>query len=214
MKTWKYISVLALIGAVCFRTASAQDTTTTTTTVPGDTTTTTVPGNTSTTVVQTEPAPSTVVVSNYSEPYYRDHELSIDGFGTLSLGEQFINNISATRVHRNGRLGAGAGVNLFFAKNVGIGADAWSEDVSGRFIDNVSGNLIVRFPIADTGLAPYVFGGGGYQFEPVSQAFGQFGAGVEIRFNPHAGIFVDARYLVTRRTDDFGLGRAGLRFSF
>jgi hypothetical protein len=97
---------------------------------------------------------------------------------------------------------------------VGIGADAWSEDKTGKFIDDVSGNLIVRFPIANTGLAPYVMGGGGYQFDRVSQSFGQFGGGIEIRFNPHVGIFVDARYLVTRRTSDYGLGRAGLRFSF
>jgi len=208
MKTWKYIAALAVAGtAFLVQPASAQETTTTTTTPS-------TPGETSTTVVQTEPPPSTIVVSNYTEPYYRDHELSIDAFGTLSLGEQFINSISATKVRRNGRLGAGAGVNLFFTRNVGIGADAWSEDVRGRFVDNVSGNLIVRFPIADSILAPYVFGGGGYQFEPVSQGFGQFGAGIEIRFNPHTGIFVDARYLVTRRTEDFGLGRAGLRFSF
>jgi len=203
MKTWKFISAFAIVGtAIMVRPAFAQDTTTTTTT------------SGTTTIVQTEPPPSTVVVSNYAEPYYRDHELSIDGFGTLSLGEQFINSISAARVRHNGRLGAGAGVNLFFAKNVGIGADAWSESASGKFVDNVSGNLIVRFPIGDSALAPYVFGGGGYQFEPVSQAFGQFGAGIEIRFNPHAGIFVDGRYLVTRRTDDFGLARAGFRFSF
>jgi len=211
MNTWKYISAMAIVGAVFLsRPGFSQDTTTTTTTAPGTTTTTS--GNT--TIVQTEPPPSTVVVSNYSEPFYRDHELSIDGYGTLSLGEQFIDKISSARVRKNGRLGAGAGVNLFFAKNVGIGADAWSEDSRGRFIDNVSGNLIVRFPIADSGLAPYVFGGGGYQFEPVSQAFGQFGAGIEVRFNPHVGIFVDARYLVARKTDDFGLGRAGFRFSF
>jgi len=202
MKTWKYISAWAIVGTAFLATPGfAQDTTTTTT-------------SGTTTIVQTEPPPSTVVVSNYTEPFYRDHELSIDGFGTLSLGEQFINSISAARVRHNGRLGAGAGVNLFFARNVGIGADAWSESASGRFVDNVSGNLIVRFPIGDSALAPYVFGGGGYQFEPVSQAFGQFGAGIEVRFDPHVGLFVDARYLVTRRTDDFGLARAGLRFSF
>jgi len=204
MKTWKYISTVAVIGTVMLGCSVYGQDTTTTVTPPG----------TTTTVVQTEPPPSTVVVSNYTEPFYRDHEFSVDGFGTLSLGEQFINNISATKVRRNGRLGAGAGVNLFFAKNVGIGADAWSEDTRGKFVDNVSGNLIVRFPIGTSALAPYVFGGGGYQFEPVSQAFGQFGAGFEVRFSPNVGIFVDARYLVTRRTDDFGLGRAGLRFSF
>jgi len=195
MKTRNYLIGLTMAGAVFMvRPASAQDTTTT--------------------IIQTEPPPSTIVVSNYTEPFYRDHEFSIDAFGTLSLGEQFINTISASKVRRNGRLGAGAGVNLFFSKNVGIGADAWSEDTRGRFVDNVTGNLIVRFPLGDSGVAPYVFGGGGYQFEPVDQALGQFGAGIEFRFDPHVGLFVEARFLVPRRTDNFGLARAGLRFGF
>jgi len=196
MKTWKYITVLTVTAAVfAARSATAQDSTTTTTTV------------------QTEPPP-TVVVSNYAEPFYRDHEFSIDGFGSLSLGEQFIDNISATKVRKNGRLGGGAGVNLFFNKMVGIGADAWSEDLHNHAVDDVSGALIVRFPLADSGVAPYVFGGGGYQFDPVPQGFGQFGGGIEFRFNPHAGIFIDARYLVTRKSEDFGLARLGLRFGF
>jgi hypothetical protein len=166
-----------------------------------------------TTVVQTEPPPD-MTVTNYPEPLYRDTELSFDGFGALALDKQDINHISGDRIRRNSQFAAGAGVNLFFSKMVGIGADAWSENTTGRFIDNVSGSLIVRFPIGGTPLAPYVFGGGGYEFESVSQGFGQFGGGVEIRFNPHVGFFVDARYIVAARTDDWGLGRAGLRLSF
>lgn len=207
MKTLKYLTASAMLGALVF-TVGAQ----TTTTVVEPTPPPPPPAQEQTTVVQTEP--STVIVTNETEPMYRDQELSIDLFGTLSLGEQFIDSISAAKVRHNGRLGAGAGVNLFFLRNVGIGADAWSEDITGRFVDNLSGSLIVRFPIGDTGLSPYVFGGGGYQFEPVSQSFGHFGAGLEIRFNPHTGIFVDARYVVTHRTEDFGVARAGFRFSF
>src|SRR5256885_219839 len=101
MKTWKYISTVAVIGTVMLGSSVYGQ----------DTTTTTTPSGTTTTVIQNEPPPSTVVVSNYTEPFYRDHELSIDGFGTLSLGEQFINNISTTKIRKNGRLGAGAGVN-------------------------------------------------------------------------------------------------------
>jgi hypothetical protein len=207
MKTLKYLAI-SMVGAMVYA-VGAQ---TTTTVVEQPTPPPPPPSQDQTTIVQTEP--STVVVTNETEPMYRDQEFSIDAFGSLSLGEQFIDKISSDRIRKNGRLGAGAGVNLFFAKNVGIGADAWSEDTRGQFIDNVSGSLIVRLPIGNSGLAPYVFGGGGYEFEPVDQAYGHFGAGLEIRFNPHVGIFVDARYIVPRKTDDFGLGRAGFRFSF
>jgi len=196
MKAWKYLTVLSAVAAAFFvRSAAAQDTTTT--------------------VIQTEPTPpSTIVVSNSEEAFYRDHEFSIDGFGSVSLGEQFLNSLSTTKVKKNGRLGGGAGVNLFFNRMVGIGADAWSEDLHDHAVDDVSGSLIVRFPLADSGVAPYVFGGGGYQFDPIPQGFGQFGGGIEFRFNPHAGLFVDARYLVTRKSEDFGLARLGLRFGF
>jgi len=205
MKTFKHW-VISTVATGLVWTADAQ-TTTTVVQEPSS------PPPDQTTVIQTQPAP-TVVVTNYAEPFYRDQEFSIDLFGSLSLGEQYINSISSAKVRHHGRLGAGAGVNLFFTKNVGIGADAWSEDTTERFVDNVSGNLIVRFPIADSGLAPYVFGGGGYQFEPVSQTFGQFGGGIEIRFNPHTGIFLDARYVIPRHTESFGVARAGFRFSF
>lgn len=204
MKTWKYLTTLVVAAAGLALAAKGQ-TTVVQTPSPDD----------QTTVVQTEPPPPpAVVVSNYAEPFYRDMEFSVDGFGTLALGEQDINHISGARIRHNAQLGAGAGVNLFFTKMVGIGADAWSKDTSGKFVDNLSGSLIVRFPIAETPFAPYVFGGGGYEFDRVSQGFGQFGGGVEIRFNPHVGIFVDARYIVAHRTDDWGLGRAGFRFSF
>ncbi|HXE43466.1 MAG TPA: hypothetical protein VN516_10605 [Candidatus Baltobacteraceae bacterium] len=201
MKKWKYLTLVVAATGLAFA-ANGQ---TTVVQSPAD----------QTTIVQTQPPPpEPVVVSDYDESMYRNTEFSIDGFGTLALGEQDINHISGARIRHNAKLGAGAGVNLFFSKMVGIGADAWSADTTGKFVDNVSGSLIVRFPIGDTGLAPYVFGGGGYEFDRVSQRFGQFGGGLEIRFNPHVGLFVDARYIIAHRTDDWGVGRAGLRFSF
>ena len=75
-------------------------------------------------------------------------------------------------------------------------------------------NLIARLPILDTGVAPYIFGGGGYQFDEVAQKFAQGGAGLEFRFARHVGFFVDARYVFADRTQNYGLGRAGLRLNF
>jgi hypothetical protein len=146
--------------------------------------------------------------------FYRAEELSIDAFGSGSIGKQTIDHISGDRIHQNGRAGAGLGANYFFTRNIGIGGDAYTENTAHDFVDSASGNLIARFPIADTGIAPYAFGGGGYQFDDVGEKFAQGGAGIEFRFCRHTGFFVDARYVFADKTRDYGVGRAGLRLSF
>jgi hypothetical protein len=158
--------------------------------------------------VMTNSAPEEVT------PFYRSQEISVDVFGSGSIGQQTINHITGQKIEHDGRLGAGAGVNLFLNRYVGIGGDAYTENTAHNFIDSASGSLIARLPIADTGIAPYIFGGGGYQFDEVSQAFGQFGAGIEFRFMKNAGFFVDARYVVADKTENYGVGRAGLRVNF
>lgn len=197
MKIHNYLMVGAsIVAAMMVRTAGAQD---------------------QTTVIQTEPPPPPVIYSNsYTDvnDFYRDHEFSIDVFAGGSLGEQTIDHLSGDRIHRNGRLAVGAGANIFFTKYVGIGGDGYSENTTGPFVDYVYGNLILRFPIVNTGIAPYIFGGGGYQFDPISQPLADGGGGIEFRFSPNVGIFVDARYVFADKTDNFGVGRLGFRFSF
>lgn len=153
--------------------------------------------------------------SDYDEnPYYHAMEFSVDGFASGSLSEQGIRNLSGSRIRHDGKFGVGAGANWFFCRYLGVGGDLWSENTDRQFIDNASGNLIARYPIAHTGVAPYIFGGAGHQFDEVSQTFGQAGAGVEFRFAHHIGIFVDARYIFPDESDNFALGRAGFRFTF
>ena len=147
-------------------------------------------------------------------PYYRSQEFSIDAFASGSVNQETIDHISGKRIRHNTQGGAGAGFNYFFTRYVGLGGDAYSENTTGGFIDNASGNLILRLPIGETGLAPYIFGGGGYHFEEIKQSFGQAGGGLEFRFTQHVGLFVDARYVLADQTENYGLGRAGLRFSF
>src|SRR5690349_11416137 len=77
---------------------------------------------------------------------YRANELSLDLFGTVSVGEQTIDHISGNRVEHDGRLGAGAGLNYFFTRNFGLGADAYSENTGHSFVDSTSLNLIARLP--------------------------------------------------------------------
>jgi hypothetical protein len=159
------------------------------------------------------PAYDRGLTNNLGE-YFRANELSLDGFATLSLGSYTIENPSTRRVRNNSHGGAGAGVNYFFTRYVGLGGEMYSENTSGTFIDNASVNLLLRLPLGDSGFAPYLLGGGGHQFDGAKLWFGQAGAGMEYRFCHHIGLFADARMVWPNETKYYGLGRAGLRFAF
>jgi len=146
--------------------------------------------------------------------YYRSGELSLDAFGTGSIGKYTLNHLSTQRIRERGKLGAGLGINYFITRNLGLSGEIYSENTSGVFIDNASANLTLRFPLGQTGLAPYVFGGGGRQFDRLESWFGQGGGGLEWRFTPHIGIFADARLVIPDEARYYGLGRLGLRFAF
>jgi hypothetical protein len=145
---------------------------------------------------------------------YRPSELSLDMFGTASIGKYTIHHLSGDRIRNNTRLGAGVGGNFFFTRNLGIEADAYSENLNGSFVDSVSANLIFRLPLGESGFSPYAFGGGGRQFDPARVWFGQFGTGMEYRFTPNIGLFLDGRIGFPNETKYFGLLRLGLRLPF
>jgi hypothetical protein len=153
-------------------------------------------------------------VSNNQGDYYQSSELSVDAFGTGSLGEYTLQHLSGPRVRQDVRFGVGAGINYFITRNIGIGADAYSENTTGAFIDSASASLILRLPLGQSGFAPYAFGGGGHQFDMAQMWFGQFGAGMEYRFTPHVGVFLDARGVLPNETKYYGVARVGLRFAF
>lgn len=145
---------------------------------------------------------------------YRANELSLDVFGSGSVGRYTIKNLSGRRVREDGELGAGLGLNYFFTRYIGIGGDLYSENDTGALVDSASGNLIARFPLGESGFAPYAFGGGGYQFDGLEVWFAQFGGGIEYRFTPHVGLFLDGRVVYPEETKYYGLARLGLRFAF
>ena len=153
-------------------------------------------------------------VSTNQSDYYRSSELSVDAFGTGSLGEYTLDHLSSDRVRQNIRFGAGAGINYFLTRNIGIGADAYSENTTGAFIDSASASLILRLPLGQSGFAPYIFGGGGHQFDMGQMWFGQAGGGMEYRFTPHVGVFIDGRGVLPNETKLYGVARVGLRFAF
>lgn len=146
--------------------------------------------------------------------YYTAGEFSADAFGSASIGQYTVNHLSSTRVRQNTRLGAGAGVNYFITRNLGIGADAYSENTTGVFIDSASANLILRFPLGESGFAPYVFGGGGRHFDSLQAWFVQAGGGLEYRFTSSVGVFIDARGVAPDKAKSYGVGRLGMRFTF
>jgi hypothetical protein len=145
---------------------------------------------------------------------YRAMETSLDIFGTGSISQETINHFNGFRYRDDVEGGGGVGLNHFFTRNLGIGAEAYSEDTNRHFVDSTSGSLIVRVPLGASGFAPYAYVGGGHQFDPIDLSFGQAGGGVEYRFTPQVGLFADARYVLTDGAKDHGLVRAGLRLAF
>ncbi len=145
---------------------------------------------------------------------YEGNELNFELFGTGTVGKDTLRNLSRRRVERDGKLGLGGGLSYFFTRYFGVNAYAYSESTGDHFIDNVGGDLVGRLPLGNSGVAPYVFAGGSRQLDPVTQWNLDAGAGVEWRFAPHVGVFVDGRYVWADKTEDYGLGRLGVRFGF
>ena len=155
----------------------------------------------------------TTSVSDHGEKY-RAMETSLDIFGTGSINQETINHLNGIRYREDVEQGAGLGVNHFFTRNFGLGAEAYAEDTERHFIDKASISLIARFPLGENPLAPYAYIGGGRQFDPIELSFAQVGAGLEFRFNRGVGVFTDGRYVLTDGAKDHGLVRVGLRLVF
>ena len=162
----------------------------------------------------TSSAMGSETASNDQGELYRANELSLDAFGSGSLGKYSIDHLSGHRVRHDTQLGAGLGINYFFIRYIGIGADAYSENTTGSVVDSASANVILRLPLGKSGFAPYVFGGGGFHFDSIRTQFAQAGAGMEYRFCPHMGVFIDGRGVLPDHTPDYGVARLGLSFAF
>lgn len=158
---------------------------------------------------------NTTIVNNDDTPrLYRDQEFTLDAFGGLTLNQHDFSHINGDVVKHQVRGGVGGGGSFFFARNVGIEGEVFTQNTAGHFIDETSGSLVLRAPIGESGLAPYIFAGGGHLFDPVSSSFGHAGGGLEFRFCHNVGIFTDGRWVVTDRIGNYGMGRAGLRLAF
>jgi Outer membrane protein beta-barrel domain len=169
---------------------------------------------------------------------YRANEWQFDLFGAYApaggKGNRYLGDHA---------WGGGGDVNYFFTRYFGLGLEGEVLDGTGRVHSgDVSGqfalNALARYPIGNTGWAPYAFAGiGGFVpgegsnfpdtfFKGVRREIrnsnnddilleGHWGVGLEYRFNRHIGIFTDGRYeVVDKSRNNFGLIRTGVRFAF
>ena len=145
---------------------------------------------------------------------YRAGEMSLDLFGTATLGRSSLKDLSVDTVDDDTDWGLGLGLNYFFTRYFGLGGDAYMDNTTGSFVDSASLNAIGRFPLGESGFAPNVFGGGGRQFDHDELWFAQLGAGIEYRFDHQIALFLDARWVLPEETDYYGVARIGLRLVF
>jgi len=164
------------------------------------------------------------------EELFRGNEFDVSIYGAVGLGRVDyytttkttvtdgavpIITTTTTKHYTHDAWGGGVEVDYFFTRFFGLGIEGdWlaGHDV----ISSVAGNLIGRYPFeyGTWGWAPYGFIGGGGQFDSQNAGFGQIGAGAEVRFKCHWGIFSDARWVIHDTFIDYALIRAGLRFNF
>ena len=149
------------------------------------------------------PAPPSPLYT--TDPIFLANELQIDIFGTHATTD--INSLEGW--------GGGLGVNYFFTETLGLGVegaydgDNWS----------TAANVIMRAPIEALSIAPYVFGGIGWQFPDISGFDASdfeyhVGAGVDWRWTDTLGAFADWRYIFGDELPDTQELRIGLRAVF
>jgi hypothetical protein len=175
---------------------------------------------------------STTTFTASTAPRYTCNEFTLDFFGSYLAPQRGLNNLFETDIRKDGQWGGGVGGNYFFTTWFGIGGDVnFSDhgDFGGNFADYVMGSAIIRIPICNSGVAPYIFGGGGREFNgwfhdsngdlvrgTRYEWMPAFGAGIEYRMTPGLGIFTDGRYMWHLKeggVDRLAL-RAGLRVAF
>jgi len=154
------------------------------------------------------------VYDPHAEEKFMPNEFSVDLFGSYLAGQRKLSHVFQNNIRDDGRWGGGVGLNYFLTREIGIGGDFNIPDNGGNFIDSANGHLIARLPFETTGLAPYIYGGGGRQTDPSWDWTGHAGVGIEFRLNPLTGIFADARYTWADDLSDSSLFRAGLRIVF
>jgi hypothetical protein len=161
---------------------------------------------------------SGLIAYDRKAPLYSANEFSMDLFATYAHSEGEFNDLLTTDITHGEAWGAGAGLTYFFTREIGVGGDFSIADFPGTDweVNFFTGNVFFRLPLGNSGLAPYIFGGGGRGVYPVWQWLYGGGVGLEFRMNPHVGIFTDGRFLWSEKSTSLNelVLRAGLRLVF
>lgn len=131
---------------------------------------------------------------------YRASEFSLEGFYTTSTPDFEAETGSA-----------GVGLNYFLTRNFGIGVSTAVGNLNGPLIDSVSLRGIYRVPIEKTALYGY---GGSTRLIKREEWTIDLGIGVEHRFTPNIGPFIEAGMVKLLKHSAEATGRVGLRVSF
>ena len=143
-------------------------------------------------------------------------EWTIDIFGTYAFTES-----TNERIFGDHAFGGGLAVNRFFTTNFGVGIEGQalrSQNNGKDVIGSTALNLFYRMPIGDSGVAPYVYAGGGVLFNTENGSVDDIiddatdddidgsdddallethvGAGVEYRITRNFGLFSDGRWTI------------------
>ena len=155
-----------------------------------------------------------IAYDHKDHPLFSANEISLDLGGTFTAAERGVKHLFETslRGHR-GEWGGDVGVNYFVTRYIGLGADINMPNNGGHLVDAALGSLIVRFPLGNSGFAPYLLGGAGRITEPTWEWVGQGGLGLEFRFNHNVGLFTDGRYLWPKHSSEALILRAGIRIA-
>lgn len=149
-------------------------------------------------------------------PKFHSQELSFDLFGSYIAPEGKFSDLFETNI-RHGVWGAGAGLNYFFTRELGIGTDFAMSDYDNNHwkVNHWLGDIYFRLPIGDV-VAPYLVASGGRGITPSWQWVYGGGVGLEVKFSPQLGVFSDARFLFSHEETALNTiaFRAGLRVSF
>jgi hypothetical protein len=149
------------------------------------------------------------VVEQLETCNFRDTEFQIDAFGAFLANPQFETHGRTL----NTGVGGGGGFNFFFAKYFGVGVEGLWYGNGGSAEHMINGNFFFRYPICSWNVAPYLMVGGGAGWDHVTVGYVSVGGGLEWRFHPNIGLFVDGRSFLGA-PDVLGVTRTGLRIAF
>jgi len=115
-------------------------------------------------------------------------------------------------------LGGGVGVGMFFTENLGINVSYHAFNTDPSVEHYTTADLVLRLPIHELCIAPYVFGGGGVVTNGSTEGLYRAGGGLDIRMDAMGcvGLFVDGAYNWVDGDDhgDSVIARVGFKIPF